>query len=107
MYVVLATTKDRGRQIGTWHGYVVNHPDLTLLPVQRAPPVLFCARPRIHSVTAANTMAAGMSPAPLVPPPAPEVQNDMVAEAMKLEMKQGQVRFENRPLRLRRGKKRA
>lgn len=40
-------------------------------------------------------MAAAMLAPPLVPPPAPEVQKKMIAEVMKLEMKQGQVRFEN------------
>lgn len=40
-------------------------------------------------------MVTGMSPPPSAPPPGPEVQKDMISEAMKLEMKQGQVRFEN------------
>lgn len=35
--------------------------------------------------------AAGAISSPSVPPPAPEVQREMIAEAMKLEMKQGQV----------------
>lgn len=42
-----------------------------------------------------EAMAPEMSSPPLAPPPAPEVQKDMISEVMKLEMKQGQVCFEN------------
>lgn len=35
--------------------------------------------------------AAGATSSPSVTPPAPEVQRELIAEAMKLEMKQGQV----------------
>ncbi|CAN0165338.1 unnamed protein product, partial [Scytosiphon promiscuus] len=50
-------------------------------------------RPSVRSISPGlSTMAAaGATSLPSVPPPAPEVQREMIAEAMKLEMKQGQV----------------
>lgn len=83
---------------------------LRIYPVRRPPSaLLFSARHRqspetLHSrpntawlyamtLTAVTTMSAGgFLPASTLPLPAPEDQKRVIAEAMKLEMKEGQVR---------------